>query len=91
MEKQKLQLEPGKRYKGYFWINDYGEIQVKPTAAGTKPMNMKIVLETNLFTLYESKNLFKVSLKIEKKTITIPSLTNIFMFVISQITQYIKK
>lgn len=91
MEKQKIQLEPGKHYKGYFWLNDYGEIQVKPEQKGTKPMNMKIVLEHEYFTLYESKKLFKVILKIDKSGIGLSSLTNRFMFIITQIYQYIKK
>ena len=45
MEKKKLSLEPGRHYKGTFWLNEYGEIQVRPEQKGSKPMNMKTVLE----------------------------------------------
>ena len=88
---QELQLEPGRRYRGSFWVNDYGELHVRPEQKGSKPGNMKIVLETEMFSLCESKNLFKVTVKFNKPNLTVVNMTNVFMFIITQISQYIKK
>ena len=33
----KMQLEPGVHYTGSFWLNEYGEIQVKPANLGSRP------------------------------------------------------
>ena len=91
MERKKLSLEPGVHYKGTFWLNEYGEIQVKPEQKGTKPMNMKIILENELFSFYESKNLYKVVIKLRKQNLNANSATNRFMFVLTQIYSYIRK
>lgn len=88
---QELQLEPGRRYRGSFWVNDYGELHVRPEQKGSKPGNMKIVLETEMFSLCESKNFFKVTVKFDKPKLTVLNMTNVFMFIITQISQYIKK
>lgn len=87
----KITLEPGRHYRGSFWLNEYGEIQVRPEQKGSKPGNMKLVLENDLFTLCESSKLFKVTLKIEKATASVTNLTNRFLFILSQIQQYLKK
>ena len=91
MEKKKLSLEPGRHYKGTFWLNEYGEIQVRPEQKGSKPMNMKTVLENDLFCFYESKNLYKVVIKFDKVGLNPNSATNRFMFVLTQIYSYIRK
>lgn len=86
----KQNLEVGRKYRGSFWINEYGEIQVRPEQKGTKPSNLKIVLEHETFTIYESKEIFKVSIKIAKKNFSTINLTNKFVFIINTLKNYLK-
>lgn len=87
---EKIGLVPGKKYKGHFWLNEYGQIQVQAEQKGTKPNNMKIVLESKFFTLYESKYLWKVSVQFDKVTFSAQHAYNVLLFVVSQIKQYTK-
>lgn len=62
----KITLEPGRRYKGTFWVNEYGEFQCRPEQKGTKPGNFKIVADQNDTIIYESTNYFKLVVKVPK-------------------------
>lgn len=64
----KISLEPGRRYKGTFWVNEYGEFQCRPEQKGTKPGNFKIVADQNDTTIYESTNFFKLVVKVPKNS-----------------------
>lgn len=64
--KQRMQLEPGRKYKGSFWVNDYGEFFCKPEQKGTNPDGMKLVKEGDRHKLYTSKNLVKVTITLER-------------------------
>lgn len=64
--KQKLTLEPGKKYKGVGFINEYGEMQFTPYQQGTRTNALKIVTECNDFSLYQSANLIQVRVTIKK-------------------------
>lgn len=87
---EKIDLVPGKKYKGTFWLNEYGQIQVQAEQKGTKPGNMKIVLQSNFFTLYESKRLWKVSVQFAKETFNVQHAYNVLLFVVGQIKMYMK-
>lgn len=87
---EKIDLVPGKKYKGTFWLNEYGQIQVQAEQKGTKPGNMKIVLQSNFFTLYESKRLWKVSVQFAKETFSVQHAYNVLLFVVGQIKMYMK-
>lgn len=63
---EKITLEPGRKYKGSFWLNEYGEIQVRPEQKGTRPGNFKLVNEYNEGKIYESAKTFKVSMVLPK-------------------------
>lgn len=65
-EKKKLTLEPGKTYKGYGGVNEYGETFFKPQQVGSRPQNMSLIKETELFSLYESAQKIKISITIDK-------------------------
>ena len=86
----KITLEPGRKYRGTAWINEYGEIQFRPEQKGTKPSNMKIVLEHESFTIYESKDLFKVAVKFSKQGFSAFSAMGKMQFIISQLLAYLK-
>lgn len=64
---KKIQLQPGKRYKGYAVLNEYGEINFTPSQVGSKPDMKKIVCEEDDFTVYETKNFIITSIKIPKE------------------------
>lgn len=66
MARKKMTLIPGKRYKGVGWLNEYGQVGFEPYQKAEKSRGMKVVKETDSFTLYESINCIKISVKIEK-------------------------
>lgn len=61
-----MRLEPGRKYKGVGWVNEYGQHFFEAYQSGEKPNNMKLVKETEAFSLYESGNYLKIAVKIEK-------------------------
>lgn len=64
---KKIQLVPGKKYKGTAFINEYGEINFTPSQVGSKPEQKKIIFEDGDLTIYETKNWQIFSLKVDKK------------------------
>lgn len=87
---EKLTLEQGRKYRGWAWLNEYGQIQFTPQQKGTKPGNFKLVLEHEDFSLYESKKLFKVTMKFPKHGFALRQATNKFIFILDQIVSYLK-
>lgn len=85
-----LRLEPGKKYRGTAWVNNYGEIQFRPEQKGTKPSNMHIVVEHETFTIYESKEIFKVAVKFDKKSFKPSHALMKMNFIVSQLISYLK-
>ena len=86
----KLQMEPGRKYRGSAWINEYGEIQFRPEQKGTKPGNLKIVAEHESFTIYESRDIFKVAVRFSKQDFSFASALNKMIFIVSQLKTYLK-
>ena len=67
MAKEKMQMEVGKRYKGYGVLNEYGEYLFTPCQKlEPSEKNMKIVRSNGSATLYESKNNFRLSVNVPK-------------------------
>ena len=64
---KKLKLEPGKKYKGYAVLNEYGEIQFTPSQIGSKPDQKKIVKEEDDYTIYSTKNYVIASIKLSRE------------------------
>lgn len=67
MGRKKMKLIPGQKYKGTGWVNEYGQTYFEAYQKGEKPNNMKLIKETESFSLYESGNYLKIAVKIEKK------------------------
>lgn len=63
---QKIDLEPGKKYKGYACINEYGEMQFTPEQTGSRKGKIKLVKETESYVLSTSKNLVMIHLRLPK-------------------------
>lgn len=63
---KKIKMEPGRKYRGSAWVNEYGEIQFRPEQKGSKPTNLKLVMEHESFSIYESEHVWKVAVKFEK-------------------------
>lgn len=86
-----LQLEPGKKYRGTGWVNKYGEMHFRPQQKGSKPQNLHVIMEHEYFSIYESENIFKVTMKFAKADFSVSSATRKLMFVLSQLLTYVKK
>lgn len=65
--KKKLEMEVGKRYKGYCYRNEYGELFFEPEQKGSKAGEVKLIRNGDGFTLSESKNCLIVHINIPKK------------------------
>lgn len=61
-----MQLEPGKKYKGYAMLNEYGELQFTPSQIGSKPDQKKIVKEGDDYTIYSTKNFVIASIRLPR-------------------------
>lgn len=75
-QRKKVTMVPGQKYKGKGWINEYGQTFFECAQQETKEGNMKLVTEKEYFSLYESKNFLKVSVKIKKGTDKIELIKN---------------
>lgn len=64
---KKIKLEPGKKYKGYAVLNEYGEINFTPSQVGSKPDLRKVVKEEEDYTIYETKNLIIASVRLKRE------------------------
>lgn len=83
-------LEIGKHYRGTFWINEYGTIQVKPEQKGTNPQGLKKLTEGDDWVIYTSKNLVRivVSLPRVETTEIRRAFANIATRIMACIVQY---
>lgn len=64
---KKINLEPGKKYKGYAVLNEYGEIQFTPSQIGSKPDQKKVVKEGDDYTIYSTKNFVIASIRLQRE------------------------
>lgn len=64
--REKMKLEPGVKYRGWGMVNEYGEVTFEASQPTTNPNGMKIVREDEDFTLYESSNYWKASVRLSK-------------------------
>lgn len=61
-----MKLEPGKVYRGSFWISEKGQITVKPSEMGTNPTGSERVGEGDGFILYRTKNTIRAVISIPR-------------------------
>lgn len=64
---KKITLEPGKKYKGYAVLNEYGEIQFTPAQVGSKPDQKRVVKEADDYTIYSTKNYVIASIRLPRE------------------------
>lgn len=65
---QPFTLEKGIVYQGSFKIDDSGTIVVRPYQQGTKPNNLRKVVDDDCHAIYLSKKLVRVVVSIQKGT-----------------------
>lgn len=63
---EKKDMEVGKRYKGYGVLNEYGQFEFTPCKKIDDSSRMKIVKSGADYTIYESKNVFRLSFTFPK-------------------------
>ena len=68
MALKKMNMEPGKKYRGYALLNEYGEFDFVPEQTGTRAGLIKVVKEGDGFSVKESKKLVIINFSIEKGT-----------------------
>ena len=65
-ENGKIIFKQGVKYRGFAFINEYGEWAFRPHKPSDNPNGMKIVMEIDNDTLYESSNMWKLTLRFNK-------------------------
>ena len=83
-------MTPGKRYKGYGSINEFGEFDFTPSQVGSKPDQKKIIKETDEYTLYETKNFVLTSIRVPK-TLTVFKRILFLLSIVDNIVTEFKK
>ena len=66
MTRQKMIMEPGKRYRGWGFINEYGEVHFEASQKDDNPRRMRLVHTSEHCSIYESGENFRVAFKIRK-------------------------
>lgn len=66
MKRQKLELEAGRRYRGYGFINEYGEFQFEPENTGARKGVIKAIASTEGVSLSHTRDYLLVHIKIAK-------------------------
>ena len=86
-----MSLEPGVRYRGTGWINEYGEFQFQPEQKGSKPSNLKIVHQEGDYVIYESAHLWQVKVNFKKSNVDSENFLQVFTSACSKLVGYLKK
>ena len=83
-----MNLEPGVKYRGTGWVNEYGEFQFTPEQKGSKPSNLKIVHQDGDFVIYESAHLWQVKVNFKKTDIDTTKFMAIFSAACGKLLKY---
>lgn len=86
---KEMTLEPDRKYRGSAWVNAYGEIQFRPYQPAAAPKGLRLVAEHESFSIYENKDIFKVSVKFSKEDFDMLAASNKMMFILTQLEQYL--
>lgn len=81
---ERLRLEPGVRYPGYGWINEFGEMQFTPQQVGANKGKKRLLCEGTGYTIYLTDKLviLHMSVNREQEEHTSPLKTMARMFTI---------
>ena len=83
-----MNLEPGVKYRGTGWLNEYGEFQFQPEQKGSKPNNLKIVCQEGDFVIYESAHLWQVKVNFKKTNNDSTKFMSIFTAACQKLVKY---
>ncbi len=64
--REQMALEPGKKYRGSFWINEFGQFHCTPEQKGTNPTGMRLVTEGRFHKMFTTKNTVRIVITLEK-------------------------
>ena len=87
----KMNLEPGVKYRGTGWLNEYGEFQFQPEQKGSKPSNLKIVHQDGDFVIYESAHLWQVKVNFKKTNVDFENFIQVFTAACAKLVSYLRK
>lgn len=87
--KQKVSLEVGQRYRGWGWINEFGEFEFSPEEKGARLGQVKAVKQGDNFKVSESKKYVLVHMKVEKSGTTVERL-QYFLSIVKDIIDILK-
>ena len=65
-KREKMELVPGTRYRGWGVVNDYGQFDFTPEATGTREGTIKQVCQRDGVTVSHTKNHIIVHIKMRK-------------------------
>lgn len=63
---EKKNMEPGKKYRGYGFVNEFSEFQFIPEDTGSRAGREKCILDNEGLRISETKNLLVIKMNIEK-------------------------
>lgn len=66
MSKRQLQLEPGKKYRGYGFINEYGEFEFSPEQTGIRAGEVKLLKSGDDYTVSTTKNYVILHVRVKR-------------------------
>lgn len=66
MSKRKLDLEVGRKYRGYGYLNEYGEFQFEPENTGSRKGIIKAIASREGVSLSQTRDYLLVHIKINK-------------------------
>ena len=65
---KKMEIPIGKKVRGYGLLNEYGEFDFIPEQTGARQGQVKVVCQTDDYTLSTTKNYVVVHFRMEKKS-----------------------
>lgn len=89
--KLKKELIPGKRYKGYGVLNEYGEFMFEPEETGAHAGREKVIFASQGLRISETKKLIMVKFNLEKQTekyLYVQALMKIYNLISKKIMNY---
>lgn len=66
MTRQKIEMQPGKKYRGYALLNEYGEFDFTPEQTGSRAGALKVVKEVDGCKVSTTKNTIQILISLPK-------------------------
>lgn len=84
MAKQKLNMEPGQKYKGYGLLNEFGEFEFIPEETGSRAGSIKLVKQGDGYQLSTTKNYVVIHIKIGRGSSVMDRMRE-YMSIVNQV------